>query len=80
MLLPFSTVHGACRSPSPVLLGLEEVVEHLLELRQVVGGIDGEAGLEVEGEQSGVDVDHSISQLKWDVAELESLKTLISFC
>ena len=27
---------------------MEEVVEHLLELDQVVGGIDGEAGLGVE--------------------------------
>ena len=59
---------------------VEEVVEHLLELGKVVGGIDGGAGLEVEGEMIGVDVDHYISQLKWDVSELESLKTLISFC
>ena len=44
------------------LLGLErgqveEVVEHLFELGQVLG-IGEEAGLEVEGELCGVDVDH----------------------
>ena len=45
-------------------------------LGQVVGGVDDEAVLEVEGGLSGVDGDHSNSQLKWDVAGLESLKTL----
>ena len=49
-----------------IVLGLEggqaeEVLEHLLDLGQVVGGVDG---LEVGGELSGVDGDHSNSQLK----------------
>jgi hypothetical protein len=47
-------VWWACRSPSQVLLGLEggqaeEVAEHFLLLCQVVGGLHGEAGLEVGG-------------------------------
>ena len=47
------------------LLGLErgqveEVVEHLLGLGQVLG-VGEEAGLEVEGELCGVDVDHSLN-------------------
>ena len=43
--------------------------------RQVLGGVDEEAGLGVEEELCGVDVDHC-SQLKGDVALLERLKTL----
>jgi hypothetical protein len=43
---PSTVVHGASRSPSHFCL--EEVVVYLLELGQVVGGVDGEAILAEE--------------------------------
>ena len=49
---PLSTAHGACRSPSPAVWASdeqsEEVVEHVLTLGQVVGGVDDEAVLAEE--------------------------------
>ena len=40
---------------------VEDVVEHLLELGQVVGGVNDEAVLAEEEGLCGVDVDHSPS-------------------
>jgi hypothetical protein len=58
-----STAHGAAGLIHR-LIGLE-------------GGVDGEAVLAEEEEPSSEDVDHLISDKKWDV---EGLRALISFC
>ena len=63
------TCSGMSGGPASLLhslLGLErgqaeEVVEHLLVLGQLEGGVGGEAGLEVGG-LGGVDGDHTCSQ------------------
>ena len=75
-------VWWACRSPSQVLIGLEggqaeESVEHLLLLGQLVGDVDGEAGLEVGG-LDGADETTALSK-SW-IAGAESTETLPSVC
>ena len=59
---------------------VEEVVVHLLECGQVVGGVDGEAVLAEEGLLCGEDVDHLLSAEQWDVVGLRALETLTSVC